>query len=323
MKILWKDFDHQLRRNLEEQGLLSFLKLSRVCVAFSGGVDSVALLQALWRQKQNLKMDLSAAHFHHGAGSNLLFRNRSLKFCQKMCDDLGIELFWTRYEGPKLVSEAEFRESRWNWLFSLKTKKDIQSLVTGHHAEDQLETRVLHLVRGCGPEGLQAMSYQDGPILRPFLNLPKAELRQYLQDLKVRYVEDPSNSNTKYKRNWLREKWLPELESKQQGSLKSLAASLEKISVAFQQQSEAASTLVWYQGDWQKGIDRRQFYCLNSSQQKQAVVNYLRLIGTHDFRHTQIQEIIKNLDSSKIVHRFSVLRLHWQVNAEQILASKS
>jgi hypothetical protein len=141
--------------------------------------------------------------------------------------------------------------------------------------------------------------------------------------LKVKHVQDPSNFHTKYRRNWLREIWLPALEKRHPGGIKSLAGSLEKISDAFQHQTEGLNTLVWYLGDWQNGIDRRQFYCLNSSQQKQVLVNYLRLMGTHDFRHTQLQEIIKHLDSSRIVHKFKLLNLNWQVNAQQILASKS
>ncbi|SVE19338.1 uncharacterized protein METZ01_LOCUS472192, partial [marine metagenome] len=190
-------------------------KIKKICVSLSGGVDSIVLIHAL---NKILGKDFSirAIHINH----NLYEGSQSwADFCQKTCDQIQIQIDIhsvkvNTTEGFGI--EAAARKARYH-----KLQKSIQEgewLMTAHHQDDQLETILLRMARGTGVEGLQGIQKQfnfgRGNILRPLLDVSKSELLGYARKKNLDWVEDTSNQETYFDRNFLRMKVIPTLKER-------------------------------------------------------------------------------------------------------------
>jgi tRNA(Ile)-lysidine synthase len=306
-------------------------------LAVSGGLDSMVLLTVLARLQKMLKLQITVAHVHHGkiAGARGAFRRRAWSLVAAQATHLGLR-FFSNVESPSsgrrhplqfrlspprvLKSEAELREFRYSllrgWQKELAHASDAPVwLVTAHHLDDLLETRLLRLVRGTGGQGLEAMALQEGEMLRPLLTFSRQELRQYARSRRLKWVDDPSNAHLDPLRNWLRLRWLPALETRRRGSLVNLARSLEQIVGELKiTSSRGVSPL---EGDY---LDRQKYLELSREDKKRAVASYLRELGVRGYGQSHVEEIIKRLDSSRRELKFRVLKWDWVVNAEQIRA---
>lgn len=181
-------------------------------VALSGGLDSVVLLHALVTLKETINWHVSAVHVNHQLQA---VSGDWVNFCERLCERLQIDL---RVENvkveqvAKLGIEAAARMARYQ-AFS-KTSANV--VVLAHHSDDQVETALLAFLRGGGLRALAAMpAWRDlnetAQLWRPFLNVSKHDLEQYALEEKLFYVNDPSNSDESYTRNWLRQTVLPQL----------------------------------------------------------------------------------------------------------------
>jgi tRNA(Ile)-lysidine synthase len=185
--------------------------LQRVVVAFSGGLDSTLLLHALHRHEPALP--LSAIHFDHR-----LHRDSSdwAAHCAAVADSLDILLITESLELGSLTGEsleAVAREARYARLEALIGPGDV--VVTAHHADDQLETVLMRLLRGSGVRGLTAIhaigTLGQGLLARPLLTFTRAEILAEATRLGLDWLEDPSNGDTRFDRNFLRARILPAL----------------------------------------------------------------------------------------------------------------
>lgn len=184
-------------------------------VALSGGVDSVVLLHLLWRLKeQNRAFDLSAVHIHHGLQA---VADEWVVFCQNLCDKWQIPLTIQKVAIDKnsgLGIEAAARAARYQ-VFSGCLKNVI---ALAHHQNDQIESFFLSVLRGGGVRGLSAMPVvrflNDKILWRPLLGVSRAEIEEYAKMHNLPFVEDPTNTDLAYTRNYLRHLWLPEIEQK-------------------------------------------------------------------------------------------------------------
>ncbi|UOF02084.1 tRNA lysidine(34) synthetase TilS [Bdellovibrio reynosensis] len=310
MVLKKQDLDHQVWKLIK----LHALQEKKILVALSGGVDSVALLRTLTKvHKKNL---LGAAYFHHGEDSNKEYRDRAQIFCEKLCKKWGVP-FFPLASAKKLKSESQYREARYQAFKDLMQTEGFVVLATGHHREDLLETRLLRLIRGTGAQGLQAMHEYKAGIFRPLLEIAKSELKDYLRAEKVRSLEDPTNKDLDPLRNWVRLRWLPQLEKKQPGSSASLARSLETIALELEGSSQG--DLLQQNEDYKThGLLRGFYLSLNPTEQKRLLAQYLFALGKRDFSQSQLEEIQKRLDKSQKVITFQVGKCNWEVNAQQI-----
>lgn len=182
----------------------------RLLVAFSGGLDSTVLLHQLSHWIQQEPATLRAVHIHHGISP---FADVWAAHCQHLCDALAVPLEIIRVtlkdRGQGL--EAQAREARYAAFASVLLPEE--ALVTAQHLDDQSETVLLALKRGSGPAGLAAMpealSFANSVILRPLLHISRAELEHYAQSYQLSWVEDESNQDVSYDRNFLRQQILP------------------------------------------------------------------------------------------------------------------
>ena len=198
-----------VRAFCREEGLLQ--PGQHVVCALSGGADSMALLCIL--QSMSPEITLSAAHFNHklrGAESD-----RDEAFVRDFCAARGIPLITGRGDVAAysartgLGIEEAARELRYEFLDTL----DCDCIATAHHADDNAETVLLHLLRGSGLRGLCGIPPRRGRIIRPLLTVPRAALRDYLRAHDIPWVEDSTNGEDTALRNRLRHHVMPELET--------------------------------------------------------------------------------------------------------------
>jgi tRNA(Ile)-lysidine synthase len=187
---------------------------ARIWVGFSGGLDSTVLLH--WLQK-NLPSGfcLQAIHIHHGLNPAA---DAWTAHCQTVCDALGIVLYIERITIANVTRniEAQARAARYAAFARHVNAGD--TLALAHHADDVAETLLLRLMRGSGTEALGNMKahsrYGEMQIWRPLLTMRRADLLAYAETNALQWIEDASNADTGFDRNFVRSEVLPLLESR-------------------------------------------------------------------------------------------------------------
>lgn len=187
----------------------------RLCVAFSGGRDSTALLHSLSRMAKGVSgqgPELRAVHINHGLQEGAASWARH---CKAQASDWSVPLrvveVQVRADGNGLEDAA--RQARYSALMGQLAADEW--LLTAHHQQDQAETLLLNLFRGAGVKGLSAMpevrERLGGRHWRPMLALPNELIDQYVSTHSLRWLDDPSNEDPRFRRNWLRNVMLPQL----------------------------------------------------------------------------------------------------------------
>jgi tRNA(Ile)-lysidine synthase len=206
--------------------LLPELPRRRVCVAFSGGADSTALLAALAQLKRP-GLTVRALHVDHHLQPGSA---RWSAHCRRVARQLGVTLRVRNIQVPRRRGEsleAAARQARYNALAAALAEGEV--LLTAHHADDQLETVLLQLLRGSGIAGIAAMPavapFARTLLVRPLLEIAGEELRAWLRSEGIAWVEDDSNADERLDRNYLRARVLPLLRARWPAAAASVARS--------------------------------------------------------------------------------------------------
>lgn len=182
-------------------------------VGFSGGADSTALLAACAARWPG---QVVAFHVHHGlqAAADDFERH-----CARVCERLGVPLRVHRVDARHASGgspEDAARRARYGAFAQMAQECGVTAIALGHHADDQVETLLLALSRGAGLPGLASMpahAVRDGlDIHRPLLDVPGADIRVYLAEQNLPWIDDPTNTDARYTRNRIRSVLLPALE---------------------------------------------------------------------------------------------------------------
>jgi tRNA(Ile)-lysidine synthase len=197
-----------------------------LCVALSGGLDSTALLAAL-ATKRPASLQLRALHVDHGLRSA---SKQWATHCRKLARDLHVpfKVLTTKVERPHGTSlEAAARDARYRLLANALHPGEI--LLTAHHSDDQLETVLLQLLRGSGLPGISAMPalapFAQGQLARPLLSRSRAELETWVREKGLTWVEDDTNVDEAFDRNYLRLRVLPLIRARWPGAPTAVARS--------------------------------------------------------------------------------------------------
>lgn len=196
------------------------LDLARpLLVGVSGGPDSLYLLHVLWR----LGLPLVAAHLDHQLRPGSAAESEYVRGIAEKLDipfRLGVEDVLAQAEALGLSLEEAARRVRYRFLFAEAEGCQAQGVAVAHTADDQVETLMMHLLRGSGTAGLRGMSFYSRPnpwsaslpLLRPLLNTWRSDILAYLADNALQPLYDPSNQDVRYYRNYLRHVVIPGLE---------------------------------------------------------------------------------------------------------------
>ncbi len=186
----------------------------KVICALSGGADSMALLSALYELRDELGIELYAAHLNHSIrGTDA---DMDEEFVKSFCQSLGVELFVKKCNIP-LISQKEHigeeecgRRERYKFFFEICLRLGGGIIATGHHINDRAETVLLNLFRGSG--SLKGVPLVRGNIIRPLARVTKKEAEEYLLKKGISWREDYTNKENKYTRNNLRNTVIPLIE---------------------------------------------------------------------------------------------------------------
>ncbi|MBP3591034.1 MAG: tRNA lysidine(34) synthetase TilS [Clostridia bacterium] len=190
--------------------------LRGVLVGFSGGADSMLLLHLLLRYQKENRFPLVAVHVHHGIRGETA--DRDAHFTEEICKSLGVDFCLLHTDVPALAEsesigiEEAARNARYSCFYNIiQSRNDISSIALGHNSTDNLETVIFHLMRGCGSGGLAGIPPVRENIIRPLIGLSKEDIRSALSEKGILYIEDETNLDTAYTRNYIRHEILPKL----------------------------------------------------------------------------------------------------------------
>ena len=182
-------------------------------IAFSGGLDSTVLCHALSVLRIQHKLDMTLLHVNHQLNPDA---DHWAQHCQNMASQWGLPLECITLDSkPHGASIENWARQQRRHIFADKLAQG-GVVITAHHQDDQAETLLFRLLRGTGPDGLAAMRVNsplaNGQILRPFLSFSRQTLAAYAQTHQLQWIEDPSNQDTVFTRNYLRHKVMPVLQ---------------------------------------------------------------------------------------------------------------
>ncbi len=214
-----------------------------VLCALSGGADSVALLHLLWETGRQGGFTVAAAHFNHQIRRE---SGQDAAFCEAFCRERGISCYVGSADIPALAAarglglEETARAERYQFLRTTAAAIGAAAIATAHHAEDNAETVLLHLLRGTGLKGMGGIAPKTGDLIRPLLTTHRGEIEAYLTAHHLPHVEDSTNADTAYTRNYIRHNVLPLLTARNPGVVDTIgrsAASFRRDSDYLEQQA--------------------------------------------------------------------------------------
>ena len=276
------------------QALTADVSPARWLVAFSGGIDSTVLLHAL--ANSNTTHKIVAIHIDHG------LQRESAEWevqCRAFAAALGVDFVSQKVsvagnaeKGP----EAAARQARYAALMNFVQKDDC--LLSAHHEDDQAETLLLNLMRGSGPAGLAGIgakqSFGRGFLLRPLLGIPGEEISAYAEHHGLSWIDDPSNVDTRFDRNFLRKKVMPVLAARWPAVANRLRRSAELVSEASELLNELADIDLERCGRPMR-LNIGELRQLTSRRQRNVIRRATRLCGLPPPPATRLYQVIHEL----------------------------
>ena len=268
-------------------------------VGFSGGLDSTVLLHATARQlgKDDALARLTAHHIDHG----LVVESGDMALhCRGFAKELGVRFACDRLKVPaKGNEEANARDARYAcWRETLVAG---ETLLLAHHADDQAETLLMHLMRGAGGALLQGMprtrDLASGRLLRPFLHLPRSVLRAYAETHGLTWYEDSSNQDLARNRNFIRHKVLPVLKTRWPQAVESIAQTSLRLDAEFSGFDALLAEHLNKVVLDETRLSINDLLALPPAAQGPALRRALKLLGVHSVSAAHIQEMLARISS--------------------------
>jgi tRNA(Ile)-lysidine synthase len=276
-------------------------KHSHLLIGLSGGMDSVVLLHLLHALAPRFEWRLSALHVHHGISPNA---DAWADFCAGLCAERGIPLHIERVDIAPLRDDHGIEAAARKLRHAAFAKQPCDCVALAHHADDQVETLLLQLLRGAGVKGAAAMplfkpaSEHAAAILRPLLDIPRSTLLEYAHQHALHWVEDESNADDRYPRNFLRHRLLPLLEQRFPAYRDTLTRSAQHFAEAGELLDELAQQDM--QGrSGENTLDVARLRVLSHSRAKNLLRYYLHAQGAPMPQAAQLDDMLRQLQEAR------------------------
>ncbi|EIA08753.1 tRNA lysidine(34) synthetase TilS [Flavobacterium frigoris] len=223
-----------------------FLENKKLLLATSGGLDSMIMAHLFYK----LKYDVALVHCNFQLRGMESFGDQN--FVQDYAEANEIPIFVTQFDTDafakdyKLSTQVAARDLRYNWFYELLETENYDYILTGHHADDNIETFLINLSRGTGLEGLVGIPEQNDKIIRPLLPFSREEIANYANENGIKWREDSSNASDKYLRNKIRHDLVPLLKELNPQFISSFQKTQSFLQES-QQMVEDASIMVYQQ----------------------------------------------------------------------------
>lgn len=261
----------------------------KVICAFSGGADSMALLCALYALKDELGIEVVAAHLNHSIRGEAA--EGDYLFVKDFCQRLGVRLFYKKLDIPSIAAQAHIGEEeagrieRYRFFNLVAEELGAAKIATGHHKNDNAETVLFNLFRGSGLKGLRGIPYKRDNIIRPMLDVPKKTIEAFLEGRGIGWREDATNKDCTYSRNRIRNIILKEIEEHFPGATEKIADASEIIKI----DEDCLDAMAKDSGAFCEGVIKcDKFAPLHESLKRRVVIRALEYWGVCDIDFTKI-----------------------------------
>lgn len=268
----------------------------KVWVAYSGGLDSQVLLHLCLQIRMQHKFEFHAIHVHHGLS---LHADQWVEHCQQFCEqnNIPIHLKYVVVDIERASQENAARVARYQAFVEMIAPQDI--LLTAHHQDDQAETLLLQLFRGAGVKGLAAMpicKQQNYLHARPLLSFSRKNLKDYAEQHNLQWIDDESNSNTKFSRNYLRQEIIPALLNHWPSVQRNISRSAEHCAEAQELLDEFSADLcLQMQGSEINTLSVSKLLNLNPAKQRLVLRSWIYTNGFSLPSRVKLETILKNV----------------------------
>ena len=277
-------------------------EIERVVLAFSGGIDSCVLMHLLSSHQRSGKILLW--HVNHGLQA---VAGEMEAFCRSAAGryKLDIEVSQLNLDPDTANLESEAREARYALFEQALNPADC--LLTAHHAEDQVETLLLNILRGSGSSGLRGIarcrSIGRSNLIRPMLDISRVDIAAYASLHKLDWYDDPSNQSQRFNRNYLRHQVIPKIKSRWPGYLESIRTVISiqaEIQQALDELGAQDYQQVRHKNERENNdlLDRDTFQQLSHARQKNLIRFWLKKYDCASLPQNRLNELIRQLNAS-------------------------
>ncbi|MDH2915407.1 MAG: tRNA lysidine(34) synthetase TilS [Gallionella sp.] len=292
---------------------------SNILVGLSGGMDSVVLLHLLHTIAPRFQWRLFALHVHHGISPNA---DAWAEFCTGLCTRYGVPLQVERVDITPFRDGHGIEAAARKLRHAAFLKQACDFVALAHHADDQAETLLLQLLRGAGVKGVSAMpllkpaSLQMHATVRPLLDVSRERLSEYAAQHGLAWIEDESNADVRYPRNFLRHRVLPALQERFPEYRETLARSAQHFSEAGQLMDELAQidSLAVFDG---VTLEVNALRALSPSRAKNLLRYFLHRRGAVMPQSVQLEDMLRQLCEAREDAAVCVDFGDWQVRRYQ------
>lgn len=279
-------------------------------MAVSGGVDSVVLLDVLYKQsrKNSKKIKLIVAHFDHGIRPD---SSQDRRLVQRLAAQYNLPFVYGQATLGPNASEAAARLARYEFLEKTRQSCGAIGIITAHHEDDALETAVHNMVRGTGRRGVTALK-STSDLYRPLLRISKKQLQDYAARNSLTWREDSTNLDTKYLRNYIRHKLLAKFSPGQRAQLAILLEDMRSIN---DELDNYISGLLHVQPHRDK-LDRAWFISLPHDIAKEIVHAWLRAHDVQNLDRKTIERLVIAMKTGKKTQQFPINK-QWVLSIQE------
>ena len=203
-------FEEKVKDTIEKYNMIS--PADKVIIAVSGGPDSMSILNYLYENKEDYKIEIIVCHVNHGIRENA---NLDEEYVKKYCEDRNIMLFIKHEDVVSLAKKSKRgleetgRIVRYNFFEEIANSEKANKIIVAHNKNDNAETIIMNAIRGSGLSGLKGIEEKRGKYIRPLINCSREEIEEYCREEKLNPRHDESNDDNTYTRNKIRNIVIP------------------------------------------------------------------------------------------------------------------